>query len=219
MYKIFFKRIIDIFLSLIAIILLSPLFIPICIGLLLTGEHYVFYKQKRVGYKNKEFYIFKFATMLKDSPNIGTGIYTAKNDPRILPLGGFLRKTKINEFPQLINVLFGDMSIIGPRPLLLKTYNLYSKLERNLIGRVKPGISGVQQIIFRNEDEMLSNTNIPLDIFYKKNIAPYKGKLESWYVKNISLYTDIMLILLTIMVVINRKNKIVYKIFRDIPNN
>ena len=125
MYKFFFKRFLDIILSLIAIFLLSPFLIVISIVLALSGEHYVFYFQKRVGFNNKEFYVIKFATMLKDSPNLGSGLYTGKNDSRILPFGHFLRKTKINEIPQLFNVLIGNMSIIGPRPLTKKTYDFY----------------------------------------------------------------------------------------------
>ena len=93
-----FKRIIDIAVAFIALLVLSPLLIPICILLLLTGEHEVFYLQKRVGYKNKRFQIWKFATMLKNSPNMGTGSLTLRGDSRVLPMGKFLRKTKINEF-------------------------------------------------------------------------------------------------------------------------
>ena len=96
MYKLFIKRILDVLLSSIAILILCPILIPIAIGLLLTGEHYIFYLQERIGYKNKKFNIYKFATMLKNSPNIGTGLHTTLKDPRVLPLGGFLRKTKIN---------------------------------------------------------------------------------------------------------------------------
>lgn len=217
MYKHFFKRLLDIFLSILAIILLSPFLIPICIGLLITGEHYIFYLQKRIGYNNKEFNIIKFATMLKNSPNMGSGVYTAKNDSRILPFGNFLRKTKINELPQLFNVLIGNMTIIGPRPLVKKTYNFYQKDVRDKIGAIKPGISGVQQIIFRNEDEILLNVNIPLEEYYKKHIAPYKGELESWYSDNISLFNDIMIIILTILTVITRKGNLIFKVFKDLP--
>jgi len=116
MYPNFIKKLIDFILALIALIILSPILIPIIIGLLLTGEHYVFYFQKRVGYKNRRFQIWKFATMLKNSPNMGTGSLTVRKDPRILPMGNFLRKTKINELPQIINVLIGNMAIVGPRP-------------------------------------------------------------------------------------------------------
>ena len=99
MYQHFFKRFFDFILALIALTILSPILIPVVIGLLLTGEHYVFYFQKRIGYKNKAFNIWKFATMLKNSPNLAGGLHTTRKDPRILPMGGFLRKTKINELP------------------------------------------------------------------------------------------------------------------------
>ena len=107
MYK-FFKRLLDITVALIAIIILLPLLLAIMIGLKLTGEGYIFYKQKRIGRNNKYFEILKFATMLKDSPNMGSGSITLRNDPRVTPMGGFLRKTKINELPQIFNILLGE---------------------------------------------------------------------------------------------------------------
>ncbi len=217
MYKFFFKRLFSILLALIAIIVLSPLLIPVCIGLLFTGEHYVFYFQKRIGYKNKYFKIWKFATMLKASPNLGTGLYTTKNDPRILPMGNFLRHSKINELPQLINVLIGDMSIVGPRPLVDKTFDPYPESVRSVIYNVKPGLTGIGSIIFRNEAQLLSDTKMPLDEYYKKNIAPYKGELELWYQKNLSLYTDLMLIFLTAWAILYPENNLVYKVFKDLP--
>ena len=112
------KRMLDISTAFIALILLTPLFIPIILILRFTGEGEVFYFQERVGLDNKTIKIFKFATMLKNSEKIGTGIYTAKNDPRILPFGNFLRKTKINELPQIINILIGDI-----KPSWTKTTN------------------------------------------------------------------------------------------------
>ena len=160
MYRFFIKRILDIVLSSIAIIILSPLLVPISICLLLTGEHYVFYLQKRIGYKNKPFYIYKFATMLKNSPNIGTGLHTTEKDPRILPFGGLLRKTKINELPQLINIFLGNMTIIGPRPLVDKTFEPYSEEVKNNIYNVKHGLSGIGSIIFRDEEVLLSKSKI-----------------------------------------------------------
>jgi len=217
MYKFFFKRLFGIVLALLALIVLSPLFIPICIGLLLTGEHYVFYFQKRIGYKNKYFNIWKFATMLKASPNLGTGLYTTKNDPRILPMGNFLRHSKINELPQLINVLIGDMSIVGPRPLVDKTFEPYSDQVKAVIYNVKPGLTGIGSIVFRNEAQLLSDTKMPLEEFYKINIAPYKGELELWYQKNLSMFTDLMLIFLTVWTIIYPQNNLVYKIFKDLP--
>ena len=122
MYQHFFKRLIDLILSFIALIVLSPILIPVVVGLLITGEHYIFYFQKRIGFKNKPFEIWKFATMLKNSPNMLGGLHTLRKDPRLMPLGGFLRKTKINELPQVINILLGDMSIVGPRPLVNKNF-------------------------------------------------------------------------------------------------
>src|SRR6185369_2253365 len=110
------QRFLDIFLSALALIVLSPLLVPIVIALRLTGEGEVFFIQSRVGRGGRMFGLYKFATMLKNSPNMGTGTVTLSGDPRILPLGKFLRKTKINELPQLLNILKGDMSIVGPRP-------------------------------------------------------------------------------------------------------
>src|SRR5688572_6908908 len=120
------KRLGDLFVSLLLITLLLPLLIPIIIGLKLTGEGHVFYFQRRIGYRNQYFDIWKFATMLLNSPNLGTGMITLRNDPRVTPMGGFLRKTKLNELPQLINVVIGNMSCVGPRPLVQKTFDAYS---------------------------------------------------------------------------------------------
>lgn len=217
MYKNFFKRFFDIILSFFAIIILSPLLIPVVLGLLFTGEHYVFYLQERIGYNNKKFNIYKFATMLKNSPNIGTGLHTTLKDPRILPMGGFLRKTKINELPQLFNILFGSMSIIGPRPLVDKTFEPYSDIVKENIYKVKPGLSGIGSIVFRDEEILLSNSKIPISEFYSKYISPYKGDLELWYQRNISLYTDFMIIFLTIWVVLFPKSNLVFKVFKDLP--
>jgi|ERR1017187_848000 lipopolysaccharide/colanic/teichoic acid biosynthesis glycosyltransferase len=217
MYKHFVKRFFDIFFSLVALCILSPLLIPICIGLLLTGEHYIFYFQKRIGYLNKPFFIWKFATMLKNSPHIGTGIHTTRKDPRILPLGNFLRKTKINELPQIINILKGDMSIVGPRPLVDKTFEPYPEHVKTVIYNVKPGLTGIGSIVFRDEEHLLSETKLSLQDFYKSHISPYKGELELWYQKHLNFYTDFMLIFLTAWVIVFPKSQLVYRIFKDLP--
>ena len=122
----FVKRFFDILLSLFIIVLLSPVFLLLFPLLRVTGEGYIFYYQKRIGYLNKPFNIIKFATMLKNSPNIGTGLITLRKDPRVTPMGGFLRRSKLNELPQIFNVLKGDMSFVGPRPLVDKTFEPYS---------------------------------------------------------------------------------------------
>ena len=217
MYKLFIKRFLDIVLSSIAIIILSPILLPVMIGLLCTGENYIFYKQERIGYKNKKFNIYKFATMLKDSPNLGTGLHTTTNDPRILPLGGFLRKTKINELPQLFNILFGSMSIVGPRPLVDKTFEPYLEHVKKNIYNVKPGLSGIGSIVFRNEEELMSKSEIPIDQFYKIFISPYKGELELWYQKNLTSYTDFVIIFSTIWVVFFPKSNFIYRAFKNLP--
>ena len=218
MYKFFIKRLLDVFLSTLAILILSPLLLPIVLGLLLTGEHYIFYFQERIGYKNKRFNIYKFATMLKDSPNIGTGLHTTSKDPRILPMGGFLRKTKINELPQLFNIFLGTMSIVGPRPLVDKTFEPYSEMVKKNIYNVKPGLSGIGSIVFRDEELLLSKSKIPIDEFYKTHISPYKGDLELWYQKNLSFYTDLVIVFLTIWVIIFPNSDLVFRLFNDLPS-
>ena len=155
--------------------------------------------------------------MLKNSPNMGSGLHTRKNDTRILPFGGFMRKTKINELPQLFNILFGSMSIVGPRPLVDKTFEPYSKIVKDNIYNVKPGLTGIGSIIFRDEEELLSKTNLPLDEFYKNEISPYKGELELWYQKKQSFTTDLIIIIVTAYTVIFPNNSLVYKIFKDLP--
>jgi lipopolysaccharide/colanic/teichoic acid biosynthesis glycosyltransferase len=211
------KRFFDILASLLALIILSPILVPIAIGLKLTGEGYVFYLQKRIGFKNRYFNIMKFATMLKNSPNIGTGSITLRDDPRVLPMGKFLRKTKINELPQILNVLKGDMSIVGPRPLVDRTFNAYPEDIRFRVYDSKPGITGIGSVVFRDEEELISNAKIPPHEFYEKSIAPYKGALEIWYNKNISFWLDLRIILLTIWVILFPRTRLMYKIFDNLP--
>ena len=154
-------RFFDFLLSFSAIIILIPIFIPIMILLKFSGEGEIFYLQKRIGFSGKEFKLVKFATMLKDSPNQGSGDITLENDPRVLPLGRFLRLTKINELPQLLNVFMGDMSLIGPRPLTKKMFLMYKPETQKIITKVRPGLSGLGSIIFRNEQAYIGNTNQP----------------------------------------------------------
>ncbi len=216
MYK-FVKRILDFLFALTVLIILSPILIPIAIILKCTGEHYIFYLQKRVGYHNKYFNIYKFATMLKNSPNIGTGSITLRNDPRLLPLGKFLRKTKINELPQILNVLLGNMSIVGPRPLVDRTYNAYPVGIREQVYNTVPGITGIGSVFFRDEESLISNSGKPPHEYYEAVIAPYKGALEMWYNKHQSFYTDFMIIFLTAWVIIFPNSKLMFSIFKNLP--
>jgi lipopolysaccharide/colanic/teichoic acid biosynthesis glycosyltransferase len=210
------QRFFDIVFTSLALLVLSPLMIPIVIILRFSGEGEIFYKQNRVGINGKSFGLLKFATMLKNSPNLGTGNITVKNDPRILPLGNFLRKTKINELPQLLNIFFGDMSIIGPRPLTQDHFDSYIPSVKQAIASVQPGLSGIGSIIFRAEEEMLHQHN-DAKHFYKAHISPYKGSLEVWYVKNNGLWIYFTLIILTVWAVIFSKSKAVWAIFPSLP--
>ena len=216
MYK-FIKRLMDIVLSGLAILVLSPLLIPVCIGLLLTGEHYVFYFQERIGFKNKKFDIWKFATMLKASPDLKGGLHTTRRDPRVLPMGHFLRITKLNELPQLINIFKGDMSIVGPRPLVDKTFDPYPEHVKEKIYNVKPGLTGIGSIVFRDEESLLSKTDMEMSEFYDTYIAPAKGELEIWYQNHLSFWTDVMIIFMTAWVIVCPKSKLLPKIFKDLP--
>jgi len=209
------KRVFDIVFSLSALIILSPLLIPIVILLKLTGEHEVFYFQKRIGYKNREFNIWKFATMLKNSPNIGTGEITLRNDPRVTKMGKFLRITKINELPQVINVLKGDMSIVGARPLMKKSFDLYTEDVKAVVYNTPPGITGMGSIIFRDEEEIISESSDIQQTY--RQIFEYKGQLEKWYQQHISFFTDFMIIFLTAWHIIFAKSKLVHKVFPSLP--
>jgi len=211
----FLKRVFDLLIATIALILLSPVLIPSIIILLFTGEHTVFYFQKRVGHKNKLFDIWKFATMLKNSPNIGTGEITLRNDPRVTSFGKLLRITKINELPQIINVFKGDMSIVGPRPLMEVSVKLYPEEIRTKIYNCKPGMTGIGSLIFRDEEKMISDAADPKAMY--ATIYPYKGQLEMWYQTHASLYTDFMIIFLTAWSIIFPQNQLVGKIFKDLP--
>lgn len=210
------KRVGDIAASLMLLIFLSPLMIPIMIGLRLTGEGEVWYLQKRMGYLNSEFSIWKFATMLRDSPNMLTGSLTLRNDPRVTSLGRYLRATKVNELPQLINVLVGDMSLVGPRPQMKVDFFAYPDQIQEKIYRVKPGITGLGSIIFRDEEKMISSAGESPREFYNEMIAPYKGQLELWYQENRSFGLDVKILWLTMLVVIFPKLT-VRNYFKNLP--
>ena len=219
MYNIL-KRTFDILTSGIAIIILSPLLIPVIIGLKLTGEGYILYKQERIGYKNKQFLIWKFATMLKDSANMAGGIMTTEKDPRITPMGGFLRKSKINELPQLFNILFGHMSVVGPRPVMKVSFEAYPEKIQKVIYNAKPGLTGIGSIIFRDEEKLITdvkNNGGDTWEFYKDKIYPFKGELEIWYQNNRSFFLDLKLIFITAWVIFNPNSKVYEKFFKDLP--
>jgi lipopolysaccharide/colanic/teichoic acid biosynthesis glycosyltransferase len=210
------ERVFDIFFSGLALLALFPLFIPIFLILKFSGEGEIFFLQKRIGRNGKVFNLFKFATMLKDSPNIGTGTVTMKGDPRVLPVGKFLRQSKINELPQLLNIFFGDMSVIGPRPLTSQTFESYSFSTQEVLMQVRPGLSGVGSIIFRGEEDILHGASASID-FYDNVIAPYKGSLEEWFVLNKNMYIYFVAIFVTAWVVFVPNTKIAWRVFKDLP--
>jgi len=209
-------RFLDIFFSTIALLVFLPLFIPVVCVLRFTGEGEVFFSQKRVGKNAKQFNLLKFATMLKDSPSIGSGTVTLKDDPRVLPIGKFLRKTKINELPQLINILVGDMSVVGPRPQTSRCFEVFPKDLQPIISSIRPGLSGLGPVVFRDEENILSENSKSVD-FYDQVIAPYKGDVEAYYIKVIGLYSYFKIIFLTLWVVIFPKSSIVWKVFPNMP--
>lgn len=211
------QRFFDIVFSGIALVLLSPLLLPLIFILRVTGEGEIFFTQSRVGRGGKNFKLYKFATMLKDSPNIGTGTVTLKNDPRVLPMGKFLRKTKINELPQLINIFNGDMSVIGPRPQTQRCFDAFPLKMQNEIIKVRPGLSGLGSILFRNEEDMMHMNNDP-DKFYDEIVMPYKGSIEEWYVSHQNIVAYFSLICLTIWVVLGFSSGLVWKLFKDLPS-
>ena len=211
------QRFFDVFFSGIALVLFSPLLLPLMLILKVTGEGEIFFPQSRVGLGGKNFKLYKFATMLKDSPKMGTGTVTVKNDPRVLPIGRLLRKTKINELPQLINIFNGDMSVIGPRPQTQRCFNAFPLISQREIIKVRPGLSGVGSIIFRDEEDMMHANNNP-DKFYDEIVMPYKGSLECWYVSHQNIGSYFSLICLTIWVVLGFSSSTVWKLFKDLPS-
>jgi len=211
------QRIFDVVFSGVALIALSPLLLPISLLLRFTGEGEVFFLQERIGKDGRPFKLYKFATMLKNSPNIGTGTVTVRDDPRVLPIGRFLRKSKINELPQLLNILFGHMSIVGPRPQAKRCFNAFPQHLQEIIVKVRPGLSGVGPIVFRAEEEILSDHTDTVD-FYDRVIAPYKGQVEAWYIQNISISTYFTVIVVTVWVVVFPTSNIAWRAFKNLPS-
>ena len=157
--------------------------------------------------------------MLKNSPNIGARDITLKNDPRVLPFGKFLRKTKLNEFPQFANVFLGDMSVVGPRPLVKNQFDMIPDAFKEKIQNLKPGITGLGSIVFRDEEQFLNEKKDNANEFYQKEIVPYKAKLECWYYDNKSIMIDISLIVLTVLLVLFPNFKFHKLIFSNLPRH
>ena len=212
------KRLLDLFFSWGFLIILTVPLLPIALLLRITGEGQIFYLQKRVGKHGQVFGLFKFATMLKDSPNLPGGDITMGNrDPRILPFGNILRTTKINEIPQLINILKGELSIVGPRPLTPRNFGYYTEETQNTIKKMTPGLTGIGSIVFRDEASIIDNSPKDAHMCYKEDIAPYKGELEVWYYKNCSMLIDLKLIFLTAWIIFFPKSRLYENVLCNLP--
>ncbi|MFL0352523.1 sugar transferase [Xanthomarina sp. GH4-25] len=193
------KRLFDIIFSFVGIALLLPILLIIAFLIKIESKGSLFYLQTRVGKHHKDFKIFKFRTMLVDSDKKGL-LTLGDRDPRITKIGYFLRKYKLDELPQLINVLIGNMSFVGPRPEVRKYVNYYSK-EDDIIFSVKPGITDYASISFRNEAELLKTTNNP-ETYYIEHILPEKLKLNKEYINSNNLFTDLKIIFKTFIIII-----------------
>lgn len=209
-------RTLDVFFAGIAIVALLPVWLVVIPLLRFTGEGEVFYRQPRVGKDGRIFELLKFATMLKNSPNMASGDLTLHNDPRVLPVGHLLRKTKINELPQLINVFRGDMSIVGPRPQTPRIFALYPEHIQADLVKMRPGLSGVGPIIFRGEEAMLQAATDP-QAHYATVIMPYKGEVERWYLHHRSAATYFVVIFVTIWVVLFSRSRVAWRAFPGLP--
>lgn len=189
------KRSFDIILSLIGIIFLIPIFIIISILIILDSNGGIFYFQNRVGKNNRDFKLIKFRTMFKDSEKKGL-LTIGSNDKRITRFGYYLRKYKLDELPQLINIIKGDMSFVGPRPEVRKYVNLYNN-EQMMVLSVRPGLTDYSSIEYINESEILKQSANP-EKTYIDEIMPRKLELNLFYIKNQSIINDIKIIFSTI---------------------
>lgn len=197
-----FKRLMDIISSAMGLVFFAPLMILVAIGIKIDSEGPVFFRQERVGLNGKRFFIYKFRTMAENTELKGLQI-TGDNDERITRIGKYLRKYKIDEIPQLINVLKGEMSIVGPRPQVPKYVNMF-KEQYDKILVVRPGITGYASLEYSNENELLGSCDDP-EKFYIEDILPKKLDLNMRYIEEISLWTDIKVIIRTIIKILENK--------------
>lgn len=207
LYNKFFKRLFDFALALILLVVVSPIYIVLSLAVIIETGLPVFYRAERGGYKGNKFKIFKFRSMVKDADKIGGGT-TALNDSRITKVGAFLRKTKLDETPQLLNIIGGTMSFIGPRPELLRYTEAYEGLNKYILG-VRPGITDFSSIEFINLDEIVGSENA--DEMYEKYVLSKKNRLRLKYVENISFGTDVSIFFKTVFKVLNKAWKVIFK--------
>ena len=192
------KRIFDVLMSSVGLLLLSPLFVVIALAIVLESKGGMFYKQERIGKNGKPFKLLKFRSMYVGADKKGL-LTVSGRDPRITRVGYFIRKTKIDELPQLINVLKGDMSLVGPRPEVAKYVNLYTDNQKEVLS-VRPGITDPASIKFRNENDLLAQAENP-EKFYIEQIMPEKIKISIDYIRKRNFFTDLGVIFKTILMI------------------
>lgn len=195
------KRLFDIVASSIGLIALSPLFLVLALWIKADSKGPVFYRQTRVGKDNRDFRLYKFRSMRPDSDRLGL-ITVGGRDPRVTRSGYYIRKYKLDEFPQLINVLKGDMSLVGPRPEVRKYVDMYTPQQMRVLS-VRPGITSLASIRYRNENEILAAADDP-DRCYIEKVMPDKLRIDLEYVDKASLANDIRLIFSTFKEIIAR---------------
>jgi len=198
MYIKFWKRFFDIIATVLGSILLLPIIIPIAIWIKLSSKDPLFYVQKRVGKNFKEFDLYKFRSMIVDADQVGPSV-TSGDDPRITKIGKIIRRTKIDELPQLLNVLKGDMSLVGPRPEVMKFVKEKKEAYKKVLS-VKPGITDNAAIELRDEETIMEQYENK-EKAYIDIVLPEKIKLYNDYIDNISFFNDIKLILKTLHVI------------------
>lgn len=196
------KRLFDFIFSFFALIVFSPIFLVVMFFVWINDFSNPFYIADRVGKDEKIFKMFKLRSMVVNADKTGVDS-TSNNDMRITRVGKFIRKFKMDEISQLINVLLGDMSLVGPRPNVKRETDLYTKTEKKLL-KVKPGITDISSIVFSDEGEILIDSVDP-DIDYNQLIRPGKGYLGLFYIENQSFFFDIRLIIITVISIFNRE--------------
>lgn len=206
-YNRYLKRIIDVIASGVMLLLVWPLYVVIGVLIVMEDGFPIFYRAERGGYKNTTFKICKFRTMIRNADKIGGGT-TALNDSRITKVGNFLRKTKLDETPQLIQVFLGKMSFVGPRPELLKYVNQYEGNEKDIL-QVRPGITDYSSIKFISLDEIVGGENA--DEMYEKYVLKQKNELRMEYARTVSFKTDIQIFIITICKVVQKAYRFIQK--------
>lgn len=214
------KRLFDICVGLILLLIFALPMLTCIVVLRFTGEGNVFFLQDRVGQHGNLFKVFKFVTMAVGSETKGTIDITIRNDPRVLPVGKFLRMAKLNELPQILNVLKGDMSIVGWRPLMPRGFGDYPEFVKEKIVAANPGLTGIGSIVFRDEEAIITEAGEQgkdLVAAYRDDILPYKGAVELWYNDHRTTISDMKIIFLTAFAIVSPGNTLVYKWFKGLP--